>query len=99
MNVAASSSVSSFLDPTEDYTRSYPEARTVRREEIEVATLDDVAGNYSYQGVFLKSDTQGYDLRVLRGAIGVLQRAVGVQNRAFYRSDIRRDARLRASTS
>jgi FkbM family methyltransferase len=77
MNVAVSSSVSSFLEPTREYVSGYSGAQTARTETIEVSTLDSL--RLPYQRPFLKIDTQGYDLRVLAGASELLKRAVGVQ--------------------
>lgn len=77
MNVAVSSSVSSFLAPTAEYVSGYAGARTARTESIEVSTLDSL--QLPYRRPFLKIDTQGFDLRVLAGASALLERVVGVQ--------------------
>jgi FkbM family methyltransferase len=45
-------------------------------EEVQVARLDEVA---SGERIFLKTDTQGYDLEVIAGAAGLLERVVGLQ--------------------
>lgn len=77
MNVTASTSVSSFLTPTQDYVSGYAGARTARTETIQLSTLDSL--DLPYRRPFLKIDTQGYDLRVLAGATELLKRVVGVQ--------------------
>lgn len=77
LNVAASSSVSSFLTPTTEYVSEYAGARTTRTERLPVVTLDSL--DLPYERPFLKIDTQGYDLRVLAGAAALLERVVGVQ--------------------
>jgi FkbM family methyltransferase len=78
MNVAASSSVSSFLTPTADYTSIYSGIKVKRQEQVGVVTLDTV--HIPFQRAFLKTDTQGFDLRVLEGAPDLLlNRVVGAQ--------------------
>lgn len=78
MNVAASSSVSSFLAPTADYTSVYSGMEVQRQEQVSVVTLDTV--QIPFQRPFLKTDTQGFDLRVLEGARDLLSdRVVGAQ--------------------
>jgi FkbM family methyltransferase len=78
MNVAASSSVSSFLTPTAEYTSVYSGMEVQRHEQVTVVSLDTV--EISFQRPFLKTDTQGFDLRVLDGARRLLSdRVVGVQ--------------------
>lgn len=45
-------------------------------EEVEVTTVDAVAANHTLERVdLLKSDTEGHDGAVLRGAIGLLRRS------------------------
>ena len=78
MNVAASSSVSSFLTPTADYTSIYSGMEVQRQEQVSVVTLDTV--EIPFQRPFLKTDTQGFDLRVLEGARDLLSnRVIGAQ--------------------
>lgn len=79
-NVTASSSVSSFFAPTEEYSDSYAGGRVERIEDVEVVRLDAIfadlkAGTH----VFLKVDTQGYDERVVEGASGCMDHIVGIQ--------------------
>lgn len=78
MNVAASSSVSSFLTPTADYTAIYSGMNVQRQEQVSVVALDTT--EIPFQRPFLKTDTQGFDLRVLEGARQLLSdRVVGAQ--------------------
>lgn len=81
LNVTASSSVSSFLTPRDDYVDRYDGARTVRREPVEVARLDAVLDDLApgARRILLKCDTQGFDLEVVRGADGVADRLVALQ--------------------
>jgi FkbM family methyltransferase len=78
LNVTASSSVSSFLTPTAEYTRIYSGIEVRRQEQVTVVSLDTV--DIPFQRPFLKTDTQGFDVRVLDGARSLLSdRVVGVQ--------------------
>ena len=80
LNVAESSDVSSFLQPTDEWTRTGGAgAQVVRQEEVSVTTLDHLAPEIPYQRIFLKIDTQGYDLKVLAGATSLLRRSVVLQ--------------------
>lgn len=80
INVGAheSSAMSSFLTPRFDSKFS--------QEEIEVKRLDGVldevlaATGLVNPRIFLKMDTQGYDLEVVSGASGWLDRILGIQS-------------------
>lgn len=80
-NVTISNSVSSFLTPTADYAGNYAGGAIERTLEVEVARLDSLFTKVTRPGqrVFLKIDTQGHDLKVLEGAIGSLDKIVGLQ--------------------
>ena len=72
---------SSLLPPLDRHTELYPQSVPVTSELVPVARLDDVFANYcaSDDRVFLKIDTQGYELHVLRGAEDSLGAISGVQ--------------------
>ncbi len=59
-------------------------SRVVRRERVPVQRLDrfigDCLGGAPSPSLYLKLDTQGYDLEVLRGAEGCLHRIVALQS-------------------
>lgn len=57
------------------------DSRPVRTERIDVRRLDGVFDQLvqPHERVFLKVDTQGYELEVLDGADGVLDRLVGLR--------------------
>ena len=81
LNVTASTSVSSFLTPTDAYAAGYAGGRVARVENVEVARLDDMVDHLSTgaRRFFLKVDTQGYDLAVVDGAAGCIAQVVGLQ--------------------
>jgi FkbM family methyltransferase len=79
LNVAASSSVSSFLTPTIDYVAGYAGGRVERTEDVRVERLDILAPDLGFRCALLKSDTQGYDLHVIEGAVGCLKDVAAVQ--------------------
>lgn len=74
LRVGANSQLNSFLE----YRREIGE--TVERP-VEVARLDRVLDEFvpGARAVFLKVDTQGWDMRVLEGATGILDRVAVVQ--------------------
>lgn len=81
LNVTVSTSVSSFLSPTAAYQKRYAGGVVARTEEVELHRLDDIFDELTCRSkrVFLKIDTQGYDLEVIEGAAGCLHRVVGIQ--------------------
>lgn len=79
LNVSESTPISSFLPVTDDYLSGRPPARVKRTESVPVTTLDRLLGKESYERIFLKTDTQGYDLHVLAGARDIADRLVGIQ--------------------
>jgi FkbM family methyltransferase len=74
MNVARRGDFSSFLAPDDSRVRTFAtENETVRIEEVEVTTFDALLASVRDEGIpagnlYLKLDTQGYDLQVLEGA-------------------------------
>ncbi len=72
LNVASSSDFSSFLTPREDEARFHQQNKTARVVEVPVRRLADVASELPVRiaevPTFLKIDTQGFDLEVLKGA-------------------------------
>lgn len=84
IHVTRSSVFASFLDPSEFSQAKFPESMPVtRNEKVKIRTLDE-AFNEAADGmgsprVFLKMDTQGYDLEVFAGAKRSLERVRGLQ--------------------
>lgn len=69
--------MSSFLEPLHGQADS-------TRETVEVRRLDELLSSMAprpeLSRLFLKMDTQGYDLEVFRGATGLLDRIQGIQS-------------------
>ena len=84
IRVTRSTVFASFLDPSEYSKKKYPEDMPVERvEEVRVRTLDEVLPEAT-QGLkspklFLKMDTQGYDLQVFAGAKKSLPKILALQ--------------------
>jgi len=81
INVSAEPGMSSALPFTVGAARVFDGDRTVAQETVSLTTVDALLAEYAAPAdrVFVKSDTQGYDLEVLRGAAGSLDRIVGLQ--------------------
>jgi FkbM family methyltransferase len=82
INVAASDTFSSFLETAvEEDSRFASSLATERRETVAVRRLDDVWGEMCGrpERAYLKVDTQGFDLEVLRGAETLLRRISALQ--------------------
>lgn len=80
LHVAANSVSSSLLPPGAEHVRSDPNSRVESRVEVPVRRLDDVvASDLPPERVCLKVDVQGFELSVLLGASGVLDRVSVLQ--------------------
>jgi len=87
LNVMVRSDFSSLLEPSEAATAQFSGPNAVARtEEVPVRTLDELMSEDggAPQRLYLKLDTQGYDLEVLRGAQGTLRRVVGLQSEISF---------------
>lgn len=84
INVANKSVFSSFLKPNDYSDRRFNQSvKTDRVERVEVKRLDDIFDDVikiKTPRLFLKLDTQGYDLEVLKGAGQSLARVFGLQS-------------------
>lgn len=79
LNVSANSVSSSIHPMLEVHTAAAPESRVVRTEEVPVMSLDELAARHRVEGrVFLKIDTQGSEMLVLRGGEATLMKCVAV---------------------
>jgi FkbM family methyltransferase len=76
VHVMRSGELSSFLKPSDFGRRCFPGNVPDHQEDVQVRRLDSLFNSLiegiGSGGVFLKIDTQGYDLEVLRGASGCL---------------------------
>ena len=88
INVFAERTLSSLLDRDEDklramgYSKYLRETELARTEEVPVRRLDAIIDEYvpaAAARIFLKSDTQGFDMHVVRGATGCLHRIAALQ--------------------
>lgn len=84
INVTSTGTLSSVFTPKQDGVGRFSALSQVRDKiDVELRTLDsllpELFGDESPERLFLKTDTQGFDLNVLRGAERVLQRTMGLQ--------------------
>ena len=81
INVSKNSVSSSILEMLQLVTNVAPEAGYIGSEEIKIYRLDDVFHRYYKAGnsVFLKIDTQGYEKKILKGAVKSLKNITGLQ--------------------
>ena len=84
LNVFASTDLSSFLEPTASMSVNLRDSEVVETQLVKVVRLDsifsEIAGVEEQPRVFLKIDTQGYDLAVLRGGLNSLKNVVALQS-------------------
>jgi FkbM family methyltransferase len=84
INVSRDTNYSSFLPPSSYGTENHPDIAVERSEIVQVRRLDtifnEVTAHIEQPRVFLKIDTQGWDLEVFRGARDCLERVVALQS-------------------
>ena len=86
INVTTASEFASFLSPKE--TNLFPEwNRVERRETASVCRLDDfmLANHIDPKRAYLKIDTQGFDLEVLKGCTGIINVLEAIQVELSFR--------------
>ncbi len=78
LHIAKNSSSSSLLEIGDLHVASAPESRYVGKESVPIARLDDLRSGLvePRDRVYLKVDTQGYELEVLNGAVDTLGQVV-----------------------
>jgi FkbM family methyltransferase len=86
-NIMARSTFSSFLEPDHSITSQFKgRNELLKRVSVEVKTLDEIVPNVEKQlgvkNVYLKLDTQGFDLEVLQGAVKSVSRFKALQTEA-----------------
>lgn len=83
INVATESVFSSFLTPVEESQVRFRGNRVMRKEEVDVWRLDHVLEtclmDISSPRIYLKLDTQGFDLSVIEGAQSILPKILALQ--------------------
>jgi FkbM family methyltransferase len=83
INVTRSTNFSSLHMPTALSQRMYPDSAVERTEQCEVRRLDELFADAVFgiddPRVYLKLDTQGWDLEVVRGARACLPRILALQ--------------------
>lgn len=86
-NIMARSTFSSFLEPDHSVTSRFEGCNVLsKRVSVEVKTLDEIvptlAKRLGVKNIYLKLDTQGFDLEVLRGAVTSISRFKALQTEA-----------------
>lgn len=85
LNRMALSLFNSFLAPSTIDTNTFErENKIVEQVDVRVERLDyiwdQLKNEYNFKSVFLKMDTQGFDLKVFEGASGIIDQVVGLQS-------------------
>jgi FkbM family methyltransferase len=80
INVSEKSYFSSFLQPNQFGCEQFGDIKIERTEKINVTTVDQFlrASNITSKNIFLKMDTQGWDLEVFAGAKGSIDKIIGI---------------------
>jgi len=86
LNVSGTPMSSSLLEMLPAHRQAAPASAYVATEAVEVRALDSVFSQYYRAGdkVFVKLDTQGYEMNVLAGAARSLPSVVGLQTELAF---------------
>jgi len=81
LNLASNGASSSILSMLEAHQRAAPDVGYIGTEIVPISRLDRVAQEFlsEARNVFLKVDTQGFELQVLQGAAELISRVAGAQ--------------------
>ena len=81
INISANSVSSSVLSMRQTHVESAPQSQYIGKETVNIERLDELAVQYIRPAakLFIKVDTQGYELEVLKGATGLWPRTVALQ--------------------
>lgn len=82
LNVNKRSDMNSLKPIAETTLTAFPKAKAMSEEEVAIERLDNIIDDFIElrdRPLFLKLDTQGSELEVLRGAEGLLDRIVAIQ--------------------
>jgi FkbM family methyltransferase len=87
INVMKLDDLSSFLAPDVEHTERFRDSNKPQRQEmVDIKRLDDLFAalcrEYGIERPYLKMDTQGYDLNVLKGGAKSLGQFVALQTEA-----------------
>jgi FkbM family methyltransferase len=82
INISKNSFSSSVLPMLDSHLSSAPESAYIATEKVKLCKLDTVAPIYigdTPHSVYLKIDVQGFELKVLEGAVRILPKILGIQ--------------------
>ena len=89
INVSEETVFSSFLAPSESSLARFPGIRVSRTEAVQLRRLDDILpeciAGIDDPRIYLKLDTQGYDLEVIKGSTQSLAKIVALQTEISLR--------------
>lgn len=80
INVSNNSVSSSILNILESHTRAAKYSEYIDKEKIKILTLDKVMEKYNNENknIFIKIDTQGYELEVIKGGIETIKKSKAI---------------------
>jgi FkbM family methyltransferase len=81
INISANSVSSSVLDIRQTHIKAAPQSQYIGKQIVHMERLDELAAQYIQPAaeLFIKVDTQGYELEVLKGATALWPNIVALQ--------------------
>jgi FkbM family methyltransferase len=91
MNVSEMDQLSSLLEANEDSIKRFGDsAARSTKELVQIRRFDDIVNEMPFavhsRKILLKTDTQGYDLEVFRGARSIRESIVAIQAEVYHES-------------
>ncbi len=81
INISKSSDLSSLLPSSKELLKALPKTEVIDKATVPMKTLDSLYGelNLENKRVFIKMDTQGYEMNILKNAPQTLDTIIGLQ--------------------
>jgi FkbM family methyltransferase len=80
MNISANLNSSSILPMLDSHRNAAPDSHYIDSEKVIIRRFDSIIDDYHSGGnLFLKIDTQGYEMKILRGATNSFHKITGIQ--------------------
>ena len=75
----------------DSHAKAEPSSRYRDTERVQIIRLDSLSHPMlrNSRSTFLKVNAQGYEMHILRGASNLLEKVVGLQNRAIFAASLR----------
>lgn len=86
INVTSSPGLNSFLEPSTTHVEGFWDQVSIKKETVQIKPLDlifkELQTEFKFSKIYLKLDTQGFDLEVIKGGTQSLSEITALQSEA-----------------